>query len=62
LDPVTAALECRFLPEGVAVEDHRPPCDVNGWCGHGLSCSLSIADLISLELFTFSFSFFHAYA
>ena len=25
LDPVTAALECRSLPEGVAVEEPRRP-------------------------------------
>jgi hypothetical protein len=58
LDPVTAALECRSLPEGVAVEDPRHQCGVNGWCGYGLSCSLSIADMIALGLFFFFFFFF----
>ena len=28
LDPVTVALECRSLPEGVAVEEPRCPCGV----------------------------------
>jgi hypothetical protein len=59
LDPVTAALECRSLPEGVAVEDPRHQCGVNGWCGYGLSFSLSITDLIVMGLFFF---FFLAYA
>jgi hypothetical protein len=28
LDPVTAAIERRSLPEGVAVEEHHQPCGV----------------------------------
>ena len=59
MDPATAALECRFLPEGVVVEDPRHQCGVNGWCGYGRSSSLSFADLIALGLFYFFFPFSH---
>ena len=55
MDPATAALECRFLLEGVVVEDPRHQCGVNGWCGYGRSSSLSFADLIALGLFHFFF-------
>ena len=54
---MTAALECRFLLEGVVVEDPRRQCGVNGWCEYGRSSSLSFADLVALGLFYFFFSF-----
>ena len=53
-----ASLECRFLFEGVVVEDPCHPCGVNGWCGYGLSCSLSIVHLIALRLISCFFFFF----
>jgi hypothetical protein len=59
---VTASLECHFLLEGVAVEDPRHSCGVNGCCGYGLSCSLSIVHLIALGLiscFVFFFPHLH---
>jgi hypothetical protein len=31
LDPATSALKRRHLPEGVAVEESRRPCDVMRW-------------------------------
>ena len=31
LDPVTVTLECRFLPEGVVVEEPHRPCGVMRW-------------------------------
>lgn len=62
LNPLTAILELRSLPEGIAVEQRHWPCGVKRcWCGYDRWCSLSIAVLIASEFFFLFFSFGHSF-